>query len=212
MQTIEIKVLKRENTGKTATNELRSNGHVPGVIYGGKEVVHFHAHEGEFRKLIYTPNVYLVSLNVDGTKFSCIIKDLQFHPVSDHLLHIDFLEVADDKPIIVELPVKLKGRAAGVKAGGKLHLEQRKLKVKGLINNLPDELLIDISHLAIGKSVQVGSLSFPDLELLNSKNLVVAAVRLTRAARAASEVDEEVAGEEGAEETEETSETAEEQK
>ncbi|TCO10457.1 50S ribosomal protein L25/general stress protein Ctc [Natronoflexus pectinivorans] len=187
MQTIEVKAVKRDNLGKTATKELRQSGQVPGVLYGGKEVVHFQAEANEFRKLLFTPKVYIVKLNIEGTVYEAIIKDLQYHPVSDELIHIDFLQVFEDKPITIEVPVKLKGLAEGVKAGGKLTLEQRKLRVKGLMKNLPDELEINISKLGLGKGIQVGSLSFPELELLNAKNSVVVAVKLTRAARAAAQ-------------------------
>jgi large subunit ribosomal protein L25 len=187
MQTIEIKATKRESLGKTATKELRKSGGVPSVIYGGKDVVHFHAAENELRKLINTPNVYLIKLNIDGTVYDAVIKDLQFHPVSDSLLHIDFLHLAEGKPVIIEIPVKLEGLAEGVKAGGKLTLEQRKLRVKGLAKDLPDVLKINISSLGLGKGIQVGALSFPNLELLNAKNSVVVSVKLTRAARAAAQ-------------------------
>lgn len=187
MQKIEIKAVKRENLGKTATKQLRKNEEVPCVVYGGKEVVHFNVSENEFRKLLYTPNVYLVNLNVSGTKYDAIIKDLQFHPVTDKLLHVDFFQISEDKPITIEIPVKLEGLAEGVKAGGKLQLEQRKLRVKGLAKNVPDELMINISNLGLGKSIQVGQLDFPNLELLNAKNSVVVSVKLTRAARAAQQ-------------------------
>ncbi len=187
MQKIEIKAFKRENLGKKATKQLRNNGEVPCVIYGGKDVVHFYSTENEFKNLIYSPHVYLVTLNVDGTKYDAIIKDLQFHPVSDRMLHADFLQISDDKPITIEIPVKLEGLAEGVKSGGKLQLEQRKLKVKGLAKNIPNELLINISSLGLGKVIQVGDLNYNNLELLNAKNSVVVSVKLTRAARAASQ-------------------------
>jgi large subunit ribosomal protein L25 len=187
MQTIEVKAAKRTDLGKTATKELRKSGNVPSVIYGGKENIHFFAEQNEFRKLLFTPNVYIVKLNIDGTIYSAIIKDTQFHPVSDELIHIDFLQVFEDVPIVVELPVKLEGLAEGVKAGGKLALEQRKLRVKGLIKDLPDQLIVNISKLALGKTIQVGDLQYPNLELLNAKHSVVSSVKLTRAARAAQQ-------------------------
>ena len=187
MQTIEIKAFKRENVGKVATKELRAAGNVPCVLYGGKEVVHFYAAVKDFNKLLFTPVVYIVKLNVEGTVYDAIIKDVQYHPVSDVVIHADFLQVFDDKPIVVELPVKLNGLAEGVKAGGKLTLEQRKLRVKGLAKDLPEELVIDISHLGLGKGMQVGELEYPNIELLNAKNSVVVSVKLTRAARAAQQ-------------------------
>ena len=187
MRKIEIKASGRQDLGKKATKELRKNEQVPGVLYGGKEVVHFYASAKELNKLIYTPHVYLVNLNVEGKKYNAVIKALQFHPVNDNVLHVDFLEIFEDKPVIIEIPVLLEGLAEGVKAGGKLQLEQRKLRVKGLAKNLPDELKIDVSHLGLGRGTQVGDLDFPNLELLNSKNSVVVSVKLTRAARAAGQ-------------------------
>ena len=187
MQTIEVKAVKRKNLGKTATKELRKSGNVPSVLYGGEETVHFYAEQNEFRKLLFTPNVYLIDLNVDGKLYHAIIKDLQFHPVTDDLIHIDFLQIFEDQAIIIDIPVKLEGLAEGVKAGGKLNLEQRKLRVKGLMKNLPDHLDINISKLALGKTIKVSELSFPNLELLNAKHSVVTSVKLTRAARAAAQ-------------------------
>ena len=187
MQKIEIKALGRQDVGKKATKELRRNGQVPGVLYGGKEVVHFYSSEKELNKLIYTPNVYIVNLNVEGKTYNAVIKDLQFHPVNDNALHVDFLEIFEDKPVIIEIPVKIEGLAEGVKAGGKLQLEQRKLRVKGLAKDLPNELEINVSSLGLGKGIQVGELDFPNIELLNSKSAVVVSVKLTRAARAAGQ-------------------------
>jgi len=187
MEKVELKGSKRELIGKKATKELRKENKVPGVLYGGKEVVHFVIEEKQLKCLIYTPNVYTVSLDVDGTKFEAVMQDVQFHPVSDRVLHIDFLQIFEDKPVVIEVPVILNGFAEGVKAGGKLTQEQRKLRVKALPANLPDVLDVSIDHLKLGDSVQVGSLSFDNLELLNAKNSVVAAVKLTRAARAAQQ-------------------------
>ncbi len=185
MQTIELKAAKRENLGKSASKQLRSQEKVPCILYGGKEVQHFSVIEKEFNKLIFTPESQLVNLDLDGKTFKAIVQDVQFHPVSDRTIHVDFLQVFDEKPITIEIPVKVKGLAAGVKAGGKLTIESRKLKVKALAKNLPDSLEIDVTKLELGKSIQVGHLSFDNLELLNNKNQVVVAVKLTRAARAA---------------------------
>ncbi len=189
MQTIELKGSKREVIGKKPTKELRKEGKVPGVLYGGNEVVHFAIDAKQLKSLVYTPNVYIVKLDIDGTQVDAIMQDIQFHPVSDNILHIDFLQIFEDKPVVIEIPVKLQGFAEGVKAGGRLSLEQRKLRVKGLPANLPDTLNIEISHLKLGQTVQVGTLSFDNLEVLNAKNSVVAAVKLTRAARAAQQAD-----------------------
>ncbi|MCT4588435.1 MAG: 50S ribosomal protein L25/general stress protein Ctc [Carboxylicivirga sp.] len=187
MQTIEIKGTVRTELGKKSTKSLRSEGKVPCVIYGGETNIHFTASEAEFRKIIYTPNVYIVNVNVDGTVYPTILQDTQFHPVKEQLLHADFLLVKEEKPVVIEIPVKLDGFAEGVRAGGKLQLEKRKLKVKALAKDLPDTLDINIDNLGLGKTMQVGQLSFENLELLNAKNAVVVAVRLTRAARAAAQ-------------------------
>jgi len=187
MKTIEIKGFKRETVGKKATKQLRNDGSVPCVLYGGKEVVHFHAPENEFNHLFYTPNVYIVNIDIDGKKYPTILKDSQFHPVSDKPLHVDFLEINDKSPVTIEIPVKVEGFAKGVQAGGILVLEKRKLAVKGLSKNLPDELIVNVNDLEIGKTIKVGDLSFENLDLLTAKNAVVVAVRLTRAARAAKD-------------------------
>ena len=187
MQTIEINGTVRADLGKKATKALRAEGKVPCVIYGGDENIHFTASEAEFRKIIYTPNVYIITINVDGKAYPTILQDSQFHPVKEQLLHADFLLVKEDKPVVIEVPVKLNGFAEGVRAGGKLQLEKRKLKVRALAKDLPDTLDINIDNIGLGKTVQVGELSFDNVELLNAKNAVVVAVRLTRAARAAAQ-------------------------
>ncbi len=184
MKTIEIKGFKRETVGKKATKQLRKDGSVPCVLYGGKEVVHFHAPVNEFNHLFYTPNVYIVNIDIDGKKYSTILKDSQFHPVSDKPLHVDFLEIDNKKPVTIEIPVKIEGFAIGVQSGGKLVLEKRKLTVKGLVKDLPDQLVINVEPLEIGKTIKIGGLSFDNVELLDTQNAVVVAVRLTRAARA----------------------------
>ncbi|MBN2166334.1 MAG: 50S ribosomal protein L25/general stress protein Ctc [Marinilabiliaceae bacterium] len=187
MKTIELTASKRSDVGKSSTKQLRKNEQVPCVLYGGKETIHFAAPTKSFNKLIFTPNVYIISLNIDDQKVNAIIKDIQYHPVSDEVQHIDFLQISDDKPVTIEIPVKLNGFAEGVKAGGKLQLEMRKLRVKGLSKYLPDTLDIDINNLGLGKTIKVGQLEFDNLELLNAKNAVVVAVKLTRAARAAQQ-------------------------
>lgn len=187
MQTFDIKGTKRVAGGKKAAKAVRAQGSVPCIIYGGNEEVAFAVEEGEFRNLIYTPNVYIVNVDIDGVVKKAILKDIQFHPVTDKILHVDFLEVTDEKPVVIAIPVKLVGNSEGVKAGGKLQLEMRKLNVKGLIANLPDVLEIDITNLGLGKAVKVGELAYENLEVLNAKNAVVVAVKLTRAARAAAE-------------------------
>lgn len=178
----------RDDLGKKATKALRKEGAVPAVIYGNedKTATHFSVKFGDVRKLIYSPEIFVVDLSIDGKACKAILKDLQFHPVTDELLHIDFLQVFEDKAIVIEVPVVLDGLAEGVKAGGKLSLDTRKLKVKALYSNVPEKLHVDVTSLALGKSVQVGQLSFDNIELLNAKNAVVCRVQLTRAARGAA--------------------------
>lgn len=186
MKTFELKGTVRTDLGKKATKAERVAENVPCVLYGGKENIHFTTTISDIRKLIYTPEVYIVNLDIDGKKTKSIMKALQFHPVSDKVLHIDFLQVTETRPVTVELPVKLEGLAEGVKAGGKLSLEVRKLKVKGLYTKIPENIVIDVTELALGKSIQVGKVSVANLEILNNKNAVVAQVKLTRAARGAA--------------------------
>ncbi len=186
MKTFELKGDLREGLGKKATKAYRVENLVPCVLYGGEEVKHFNATVDGIRKLVYTPEVYIVNLELGGKTVTAIMKDLQFHPVSDQLLHADFLQITDKKPITIEIPVVLEGLAEGVKAGGKLSLEMRKLKVKGLYKDFPEKLVVNIENLGLGKTIQIGALNFPNLELLNAKDNVVCAVKLTRAARGAA--------------------------
>lgn len=186
MKVYELKGTVRKELGKKATKADRVGDNVPCVLYGGSENVHFTSTASDLRKLIYSPDVFVVDLTVDGKKCKAIMKSLQFHPVSDKVLHIDFLEVSENKPVVVELPVQLNGLAEGVKAGGKLALEMRKLRVKGLYINFPEKIDIDVTSLGLGKSIQVGALKFDNMELLNAKNAVVCQVKLTRAARGAA--------------------------
>ena len=186
MKTFELNGSKREGTGKKAAKAFRKEGLVPCVLYGGGENVHFSVTKEGIRKLIYTPEVFIVNLTIEGKSCSAILKDSQYHPVTDELLHADFLQISEDKPVTIEIPVVLEGLAEGVKAGGKLSLEMRKLKVKGLYKNFPEKLVVNIENLGLGKTIQVGNLSFENLELLNAKDNVVAAVKLTRAARGAA--------------------------
>lgn len=186
MKTFNLSGEVREVLGKKATKAVRVAETIPCVLYGGKDNVHFTVTESDVRKLIYSPEVFIVDLKVGKDTTKAIMKELQFHPVSDKVLHIDFLEIDDKKPVVVELPVKLTGLAEGVKAGGKLSLEMRKLKVKGIYTNIPENITIDVTNVGLGKSIQVGKIELKDLEILNAKNSVVAQVKLTRAARGAA--------------------------
>ena len=192
MKSIEINGSLRAETGKKATRELRKNDSVPCVLYGinkdenGNQVAtHFTVTNDGLRKLVYTPHIYVVDLNIDGKITTAIMKDIQFHPVSDKILHVDFLQIDESNPIVMEVPVKLEGLAEGVKAGGKLALQVRKLRVKALYNLIPEKLIIDVTSLGLGKTIKVGELKFEGLQLLNAKEAVVCGVKLTRAARGA---------------------------
>lgn len=185
MKTFELKGSSRADIGKKATKALRREDKIPAVIYGGEkdEATHFAVTNSDVRKLIYTPEIFLVDLTIDKSNYKAILKDIQFDPVTDNILHIDFLHVFEDKPVVIDVPVVLDGLAEGVKAGGKLSLDLRKLKVKALYKQVPEQVHVNVEHLALGKSVQVGDLHFEGLELLNAKNAVVCRVQLTRAAR-----------------------------
>jgi large subunit ribosomal protein L25 len=180
MKTIEVKAVSREHFGKKSTNSLRAEGNVPCVMYKEKENLHFFAHENAFRGLVYTPDVFLVNLVVDGTSYKAVMKDLQFHPVTDRLLHIDFMQVNEDKPIILDIPLKITGESTGVKAGGKLRVKRRSLRVKGLTKHLPEHLTIDITNIGIGQSVKIGDLAYENLEIIDNKRAMVVAVEVSR--------------------------------
>ena len=188
MKTYELKGEVREDFGKKAARSYRSEGLIPCVIYGGsnEKNINFVVKNSDVRNLIYTPEVYLVNLLLDEKPVMAILKEIQFHPVKDNILHIDFLHVFPSVPVVIELPVRLEGLAAGVKSGGKLSLDLRKLKVKALAEKLPQELVVNVENLELGKSIQVGDLNFEGLELLTPKNAVVCRVQLTRAARGAA--------------------------
>ncbi|MDE5774317.1 MAG: 50S ribosomal protein L25 [Muribaculaceae bacterium] len=211
MKTFELKAEPREVVGKKSVKALRKEGKIPAVINGGKlvelpyngtlkageKVVALDEKRGlittdvvvnaeDVRKLIYSPDIFEINLEVNGETKKAVLKDLQFQPVKDSVLHIDFLEVYPDKPIIMEVPVQIEGHAEGVKAGGKLTLSMRKLKVKALYSEIPDRLIVNVDKLGLGKSMAVGDLHFEGLELMNAKNAVVCAVQLTRAARGAA--------------------------
>lgn len=170
---------------KRSLKALRNSKSIPAVIYGGEKVTHLSVTIDGVRDLIYTPEIYVVELTVEGQKSMAIVKDLQFQAVTDEIMHIDFQEVSLNCPVIMEVPVVLTGHAEGVKAGGKLTLQMRKLKVKALYNQIPEKLSINVDSLGLGKTIQVGALHFEGLELINAKNAVVCAVQLTRAARGA---------------------------
>jgi large subunit ribosomal protein L25 len=182
MKSIEINVTARKNLGKKESRAMRLNKQVPCVLYGGKENIHFSAHENAFKDIVYSHDVYLIRLNVDGKNYQAVMKEIQFHPVSDSLLHIDFIEISGDKPSVVHLPVTLTGSSVGVVEGGKLRQRKRYIRVKGMIADIPESLSIDISDIKIGQSVLAGDLSFDKIELLEPKRAAVVSVISSRAA------------------------------
>ena len=191
MRTIDVKgtartIAERSSEQARALKAIRKNNGVPCVLYGAGENVHFTVTNEGLRNLVYTPHIYVVNLDIDGKVVTAIMKDIQFHPVKDTILHVDFLQINEEKPIVMEVPVQLEGLAEGVKAGGKLQLQMRKLKVKALYTNIPEKLIVNVSHLGLGKAIQVKELAFENLELLNAKEAVVCAVKLTRAALGAA--------------------------
>jgi large subunit ribosomal protein L25 len=180
MKTIVINGSFRKELGKKSSKELRKALNVPCVIYGGKENIHFYTHENNFKNLVYTPDAHLVNLKVEGKEYNVVLKEIQFHPVSDRIIHVDFTEVAVDKPVIIGIPIKVTGDSVGVKAGGKLRIRRRNLLVKGYVNEIPEFLPIDITELKIHQSVKVGDLSFDKIELLDPKRSMVVAVATSR--------------------------------
>ena len=187
MKSITIKGSERENVGKKATKAVRDAGMVPCVIYGGNQPVHFVADERAFKDLVYTPNAHTVVIELNGTSTNVIMQDIQFHPVSDKILHIDFFQLSDDKEIIMEVPVKITGTSPGVLLGGVLRLNQRRLKVKALPKNLPDFVEASISELQMGNKLYVTKLETNNFKLMHPDNTVVCQVRISRAAMKAAQ-------------------------
>lgn len=182
MKSVSISGSPRANVGKTDATALRNAKRVPCVLYGGKEQVHFSVLEADFKDLIYTPHVNTVDLEVDGKKFKAILQEAQFHAVKDNLLHVDFLEVIAGKPVTMSIPVKTTGTSPGVRNGGKLNKKLKTLKVKGLVEKMPDTIDIAIDKLEIGDSVRVGDLKIDGLTFLNAENVTVVNVQVTRVA------------------------------
>ena len=188
MKTIDVKgtvrtIAERSSEQARALKALRKNNGVPCVLYGGKENINFTETTEGLRNLVYTPHIYVVNLNIDGKEVKAIMKDIQFHPVKDTILHVDFLEINEEKPIVMNVPVQLEGLAVGVKAGGKLALQLRKLKVKAPYVTIPEKLVINVANLGLGKTIKVGELHFEGLEILNAKEAVVCGVKVTRNSR-----------------------------
>ena len=187
MKSFDLKGTSRTEVGKKSTNELRKNNGIPCILYGiEKEAKAFSVTADAVRKLVYTPDIHVVNLTIDGVECTAVLKDIQFHPVKDTILHMDFLQIVADKPIVMEVPTVLTGLAAGVKLGGKLQQAIRKIKVKAVYANIPEKLTVDVTELALGKSIKVGELSFEGLELVTPAQTVVCSVAATRASREAA--------------------------
>ncbi len=185
MKSIEIQGSLRKTTGKKDSKKLRALKDVPCVLYSKDETIHFSAPFSQFRPLIYTPDVYTVNLVIDGNTYGALLQDAQWHPVEEQLLHVDFLRINENTPIKVNLPIQVEGTAIGIKAGGKMKLNLRNLRVKGLVKDMPDAITLDVSRLDLGQSLKVGDLKLSGIEFLTPKTNVIATVSVTRAARAA---------------------------
>lgn len=193
MKQIAISGTARTDLGKKAAKEIRKSGNIPCVIYGEQKdekglpvATHFTVSEKEINKLIYTPHIYLIDINIDGKDHKAILKEVQFHPVKDNVLHVDFYEVHAEKPIVMGVPVVAKGLAEGVRAGGRLMMMVRKLKVRALYDQIPEKLEVDVTTLQLGKSIKAGSLSYEGLEMVTPKEVIVCTVKMTRAAMGAA--------------------------
>ncbi|UKB79495.1 50S ribosomal protein L25/general stress protein Ctc [Chryseobacterium sp. MEBOG07] len=203
MKSITIQGTKRESVGKKSTKALRDAELVPCVVYGGGAPLNFSAEERAFKGLVYTPEAHTVSIEVDGQTIPAVLQDIQFHPITDKILHADFYQLSDDKPVVMEVPVRLVGRSKGVVAGGVLRQSFRKLKVKAIPANLPDEVVVDVTPLRIGNKLYIGSIKTVGYSFVHPDNAVVVAVKMSRNAMKGGAVqeddeDEEVATEEGA--------------
>ena len=203
MKTLAISAKLRNGTGKKDSKALRNQGNVPCVLYGGEKQVCFYAHENDFRNLVYTPDVFIVELDIEGEKCRAVMQDLQFHPVTDKLLHLDFLEIFDDKEVTVTIPVHLKGNAVGIRDGGILSFRRRKIITRAIPSNLPDYIEINIEDVEIGQSIFIKDLRDERYTFLAPDNAVVVGVRIARELIIEEEEEEEIEGEEGAIEGEE---------
>ena len=184
MKTLEIKATKRADFGKKAAKAFRREGQIPCIMYGGGEEVAFTVDTKAVKPLIYTPNSYIVELNIDGKIEKAVMREVQYHPVREQVLHVDFYRVQEGKPVSIAVPVRLTGNAEGVKIGGKLQLSARKLTVKALVEYIPDEIVVDVTPLKVGQTIFVGDLAFEGLQFLSPATQAVCAVRVTRASRA----------------------------
>jgi large subunit ribosomal protein L25 len=188
MKTLKIKAEKRTELGKVATRELRKQDRVPCVLYGGEEIVHFHVFRNDLRHLLITPDVYFVNLEISGNKYHAILKEAQFHPVSDEVLHLDFLQIFDDKVVVFDVPVKLEGQSVGVKRGGVCQKDYRYLRLKALPSNLPQEVMIDVTDLDIGNAIRIKDINIDNVEVIGRDSVVIVSIVTARGAAEAAEV------------------------
>ena len=186
METIKIAGVKRNAFGKKESKAVRKEGMVPCVIYGNGETIHFAVETRSLRPLIYTPQSYLVEFDIDGKTDVGVMREVQYHPVTDNVLHVDFFHVIPGKPISIDVPVKLTGNSEGVKLGGKLILSKRKVRISATMENLPDEIVVDVTTLGLGKSIFVGDLQYDNIAILTPASTAICAVKMTRAARGAA--------------------------
>jgi large subunit ribosomal protein L25 len=194
MKTIEIKGTFRTELGKKSSKQIRKSGNVPCVIYGKEKNIHFQAHENSFKDLVYTPEAHLVKLIIEDKEFDVVLKDMQFHPVKDNIIHADFIGFHDNQPVTLNIPIKVSGDSVGVIAGGKLSIKKRSLKVRGLAKDLPQFLPIDITNLKIHEGIKVGELSYDKIELLDMKKAMVLTIATSRVAQKTdAEIAEEAA-------------------
>ena len=185
MQTLQINGTARNDFGKKFAKAARREGQVPCIVYGGGEEIAFSVDAKELGQLIYTPNSYIIEINIDGKIVKAVMREVQFHPVREQILHVDFYRIQEGKPVAVNVPVRLTGNAEGVKIGGKLALSARKLTVKGLVEYIPDEIVVDVTPLKVGQTIFVGDLQHENLTFMTPATTAVCAVRVTRASRAA---------------------------
>ncbi len=181
MKTVSLSGSPRASVGKTDANALRAKGHVPCVIYGGGEQIHFSADERHFKNIIFTPETNVVEVDVEGKKYKTILQEAQYHKINDKLIHADFLLVSEDKPVSVQLPIKTIGQPEGVKAGGKMTIKLRKVKVRGLISKLPESIDLNVEKLALGKSISAGDIHIDGITILHPKNISIVSVQTQRA-------------------------------
>jgi large subunit ribosomal protein L25 len=184
MKSVQLSGSLRANVGKVDAKAVREKGNVPCVIYGGKEQIHFEADIRAFKPVIFTPNAHIVEIDLDGKVYKTVLQEAQYHKINDKLIHADFLEIQEGKPVTANIPVVITGQSDGVKKGGKLVLKMRKLKARGIADKLPDTIEIDITKLDIGDSIAVGDINVKDTVLLNAKNVSVVSVTTTRAVAA----------------------------